>query len=537
MAGKSELIPADKLEAIRRAVPSPPMSQEHSTNLAAAVPLLDLEIITQAISTMEEASAASQGASPALVHIPRELWNALREVVKSPASKLPKALAHSSSFSQARDPTPSCGSSPMEMSPPSLGQLAAPVPLPPSFGDHPEAPIVLSSDESSAEQMPQGPPPGAPATGSQGGTRGRHGPLAPLGHDSTSPLSGTSSPTPHASGESALSEYSSGQDVAHPILLSSDHSSFHSSDRVSIPDMGSAHKGGKMSTGKATDQYEDASPAVLAWARYLNVIPAKDTKSITPDHEPLEVRCSLPILQLFATTPLTDGSVFNYEVMREVHEEAAGAMEGVMDKLNRVREGFSHYFLRDPIELLLLQDSVDGLHATIWRAHEGQIQAWTEHEVLSVYKRLSDICLSDILDLIKREATTEEITEAMKEDIALETRGKFKGCIAEEKTRTFETALEEARSDSLCNTCAQGTAEAAQRGRAYRNMLLSRAEAEAKIEADALFKSQLESAHSKLKHKVEAEVEVEHDEAIAERWSALKKSLAEMDFNARKDYV
>jgi hypothetical protein len=68
-------------------------------------------------------------------------------------------------------------------------------------------------------------------------------------------------------------------------------------------------------------------------------------------------------------------------------------------------------------------------------------------------------------------------------------------------------------------------------------MLLSRAEAEAKIEADALFKSQLESAHSKLKHKVEAEVEVEHDEAIAERWSALKKSLAEMDFNARKDYV
>jgi hypothetical protein len=212
-------------------------------------------------------------------------------------------------------------------------------------------------------------------------------------------------------------------------------------------------------------------------------------------------------------------------------------MEGVMDKLNRVREGFSHYFLRDPIELLLLQDSVDGLHATIWRAHEGQIQAWTEHEVLSVYKRLSDICLSDILDLIKREATTEEITEAMKEDIALETRGKFKGCIAEEKTRTFETALEEARSDSLCNTCARGTAEAAQRGRAYRNMLLSRAEAEAKIEADALFKSQLESAHSKLKHKVEAEVEVEHDEAIAERWSALKKSLAEMDFNARKDYV
>jgi hypothetical protein len=64
--------------------------------------------------------------------------------------------------------------------------------------------------------------------------------------------------------------------------------------------------------------------------RYLNVIPAKDTKSITPDHEPLEVRCSLPILQLFATTPLTDGSVFNYEVMREVHEEACYASLSVV---------------------------------------------------------------------------------------------------------------------------------------------------------------------------------------------------------------
>jgi hypothetical protein len=88
-----------------------------------------------------------------------------------------------------------------------------------------------------------------------------------------------------------------------------------------------------MSTGKPTDQFEDASPAVLAQAQYLNVILARDTKSITPDRELLEVRRSLPILQLFATTPLTDGSVFNYEMMREAHEEAEGAMIGITDSL------------------------------------------------------------------------------------------------------------------------------------------------------------------------------------------------------------
>jgi hypothetical protein len=43
--------------------------------------------------------------------------------------------------------------------------------------------------------------------------------------------------------------------------------------------MGLARRGGKMTTGKATDEMEGASPAVLARARYLNVVPARDTRS------------------------------------------------------------------------------------------------------------------------------------------------------------------------------------------------------------------------------------------------------------------
>jgi hypothetical protein len=53
-----------------------------------------------------------------------------------------------------------------------------------------------------------------------------------------------------------------------------------------------------------------------------------------------------------ATTPLTDGSVFNVETLREAHEEAVGALNSITMELNRVREGFSHYFLREPRSLL-----------------------------------------------------------------------------------------------------------------------------------------------------------------------------------------
>jgi hypothetical protein len=340
MAGRSELIPDDELEAIRKAVPSPPMSQEHSNNLATAVPLLDQATIHQTISTMEGAQLASQGGLPALASVPLEFWEALRKVARPPpASRLPEALTRSTSFSQARDPAASGGSSPMDISSPSSRLPTIPL----SPGAHPDAPIVLSSDESTVPQIF--------LPGASGNRRGSDTPPVHE-HASPNPPSGISSPIPHVSGESESSDFSSGQDAAHPISLSSDHSSFHSSNRVSIPDMGSAHRGGKMSTGKAMDQFEDASPVVLARARYLNVIPARDTKSITPEREPSEVRRTLPILQLFATTPLTDGSVFTHEAMREAHKEAAGAMAGITDELNRVREGFSHYFLKEPLVML-----------------------------------------------------------------------------------------------------------------------------------------------------------------------------------------
>jgi hypothetical protein len=190
-----------------------------------------------------------------------------------------------------------------------------------------------------------------------------------------------------------------------------------------------------------------------------------------------------------------------------------------------------------PEGALMPQDSVDGLRATIWRAHEGQIRAWTEREVLSVYSRLSDICLSDIVDKVQSEATVEQITDTIREEIGEETRGKYLGLIAQEKTRAYEAALDEARSEALKEAMELGRKEAAQKGRSYEKIQLDRAEDEARLEAARLFKNRLASERDKMAHKVDEEIRKERDLILAERRSALEAGLASMDWDARVDHI
>jgi hypothetical protein len=632
----------------RRAGVPPTLSQEQNAALEAAIAHIPPAIVNNEIVTMEEAIQASQGGpSPALTVVSDTFWEAVQLAL--PASGIPAEFTTAPAFTAARHSSQSAGSSPMDISSdlPSPGRLVAPVSPPRQLGDEPNAPIILSSDTD--EQIPSG----NPNTGGQS-VGGEAASPPPAEHEATSPLPASSMSGERPSDHFPSASVSFGDDAEHALELSSDSpaSSFHPSQADSIPDMGPACRGGKMTTGRPTDQFEDASLAVLARARYLNVIPARDTKSMTPEREPSEVARALPALQRLAVSSLSDKGVFNEEFLRNAQQEAAGTLQGITDELNRVREGFSHYFLRDPLTLLddpsvpiesehlrrmadivgailsggprttaegendvwaalptgdwyrlatsitasiargcirtlgigrkgdfdvepckdqflfdesltrphtqrdllmallaqvleelkdegalLPQDSCDGLRATVWRAHEGQIRAWTEREVMSVYSRLSDICLSDILDMLEREASVEEITDAMREEIEQETRGKHIGLIAIEKSKAYEAAVAQARADALREALATGAAEAAQKGRAYEKMILTRAEEEARIEGDRVYKSRLESLRTKMKRKAESEVEVEHATALAERCSALEDHLVSMDFNAHKDYV
>jgi hypothetical protein len=647
----------------RRAGVPPSLSQEQNAAVKAAIAHIPPPVVNSTIVEMETAITTSQGASPALTVVSDEFWNALQAVL--PASGIPPIVTEGPAFQEVRRPTTLEASSPMDTS---SDGISAPLPHSPSLitpfpalGDLPNAPILLSSDSDSPATVAACPPPrgeheAAPTliSAEDGPPPDGRGVLAPPSDHVASNEAANSDGIPIDSDGTPIDSVSSwGRDARHPLELSSDpsiHSSLRSSEIPDVPDMGPARRGGRMTTGKAMDVLENANPAVLARLRYSNVVPARDTRAISePVREPRETNV---ILRQFATTDLSDGSVFTYANLDNAHEEANTTLQGATDELNRVRLGFSHYYLRDPINLvedpsipiesnylrrmadivgavlcggpcstdksdedvygsllpgdwfrlatfltvaiargclrttnlakkgnfdvnpckddfehdsaiptpasqaallqalvtqiaeelqpngtLMPQDSVDGLRATIWRAHEGQIKAWTEREVLSVYSRLSDICLSDIVDKLQAEATVEQITDTIREEIAEETRGKFLGLIAQEKTKAYEAALGEARSEALKEALAQGKAEAVQKGKSYEKMQLDRAEDEARLEAAHIFKKRLDSARDKLAHQVETEIRKEYDQTVAERRSALEAGLAGMAWDARVDHI
>jgi hypothetical protein len=641
----------------RRAGIPPTLSQEQNAAVEAALSHIPPIVVNNTIVEMEKAVTTSQGGSPALTEVSEDFWNALQAAL--PASGIPNIITQGPAFQESRCPSTSGGSSLMDTSsngieaqPPHSPSLITPLP---ALGDIPSAPILLSSD--SETPTPTAAPP-LPT--------GEHEAADISEHTSASPslITGVVGATPsdHVSMESDApsnvtpidSVSSWGRDAGHPLELSSDpsvHSSLRSSEVPDVPDMGSARRGGRISTGKVTDAFEGASPAILARARYLNVVPARDTKSndTVPVTGPRETNATLC---KFALADLTDGKVFTYANMDAAHEEAIATLQGATDELSSVRLGFAHYYLRDPIALvedpsvpveseylrkmadvvgavlcggpcstlestddvyssillgdwfrlatfmtaaiargcicstnlakkgafavepckddfvtdslittpatqaallqavaaqiteelqpngaLMLQDSVDGLRATIWRAHKGQIRAWTEKEVLSVYSRLSDICLSDIMDKLEAEAPLEQITDAMKEEIAAETRGKFLGLIAQEKTKAYEAALSEARAVALKEAMARGKEEAMQKGRSYEKMQLDRAEEEARLEVVCVFKKRISSVRDKMTHQIDAEIRKERDQVLAERRSALEAGLAGMDWDARVDHI
>jgi hypothetical protein len=408
---------------------------------------------------------------------------------------------------------------------------------------------------------------------------------------------------------------SEGHDQAHAISItptnSSSHSSFHSSDRISVPDMGPIARGGKMQ-----DKVGREAAAQRALIEQVATTPLPhgevERTSLTPSLADEEVRLDQQNV-LVTRSLLSTGLAVDQLVTDQMAAEAARTNICTAGELNDAWLGYSHYFLREPITLLdeacvlvgspilrrmldvvgavlstgprwsedsdtdvwtmlppgdwfrvctyitaamtrgcvrttnitrmgnflfepcrddlihsnrlpppatqlsglqalvaqlqeelrpegalLPQDSVDGLRATIWRAHEGLIREATLAQVNSVYSRISTMGLAELVDKVMAEESMESITDTIRDDVREDIRGKFAGLIAAEKTKAYNAALDEARSEALKEAHAKGAREAEQKGRSYEAMLLSRAEDEAKIKADKEFNSCLMSERSKI---------------------------------------
>jgi hypothetical protein len=222
----------------RRAGIPPTLSQEQDAALEAAIAHIPVAVVNNTIATMEEAVQASQGGpSPALTVVSDNFWEALQLAL--PASGIPEQITSTPSFTEARHPSLSAGSSPMDISSdlPSPGRLAAPAPPPPQKGDAPDAPIILSSD-SDIQEIPN------PTANTE----------AHAESEAASPLPASSMSGERPSDHFPSASVSFGDDDEHALELSSDSplSSYHSSQAPDVPDMGPARKGGKMTSGRAT---------------------------------------------------------------------------------------------------------------------------------------------------------------------------------------------------------------------------------------------------------------------------------------------
>jgi hypothetical protein len=195
----------------RRAGIPPTLSQEQNAALEAAIAHIPPTTVNDTIVSMEEAVLASQGGhSPALTVVSDTFWEAIQLAL--PASGIHADITTTPPFTEARHPSQSMGSSPMDISSdlPSPGRLAAPAPSPLQLGDDPNAPIILSSDTDT--QVPSG----------VSNTRGQHvgneaaSPL-PAEHEASSPLPASSMSGERPSDHFPSASVSFGDDAAHAV--------------------------------------------------------------------------------------------------------------------------------------------------------------------------------------------------------------------------------------------------------------------------------------------------------------------------------
>jgi hypothetical protein len=266
----------------------------------------------------------------------RALLNELRKVVPLPASHLPEQIARTPSFQLARE-SGSKGSSPMDISPPPPGVLSD-THHDSRPGDFPELPIILSSDSDSGRPVAQPAP--VPNT--------RMGPVL---HDSSS----LSSFEDERNSDSVVSEISAGRDLAHAISITptdSIHSSFHSSDQISVPDMGPAARGGRMQDRSG---HEVAARLPQAVIDHIAAAPLPlreiEWSSMTPSISDEEVRLEQQNV-LVARSLLSTGLAVDQLITDQLAAEAARTNICTAGELNDAWLGYSHYFLREPITLL-----------------------------------------------------------------------------------------------------------------------------------------------------------------------------------------
>ncbi|KAN0130022.1 hypothetical protein V8E53_012176 [Lactarius tabidus] len=200
----------------------------------------------------------------------------------------------------------------------------------------------------------------------------------------------------------------------------------------------------------------------------------------------------------------------------------------------------------------LPQDSVDGIRATVWRAHEAQIRMAVTMKANEVEHCLTTMGLSELIDNLLNEAMESEITTTLKDDIALQIQSKHNNKCLETENKAYHEMINKAMTEGKAraakevlemyaviskNLRAQKERQVKEDADKYYQNLLDTAKEQARLKVDSEFSHLLADEQSAIAPRVDAEIALEHKKLVAEHCLAMEAQLKALTLEEEKKLV
>ncbi|KAN0135979.1 hypothetical protein V8E53_006140 [Lactarius tabidus] len=584
LSSQATVVAQEELDTIREAVPSPPETPSPETILEAVervLPALSNEVMNMSIQAMEQVLRQSTNPSALKLNdVPPEVWVALCTAVPARGSTLNDSISCSSSFAEARESNGSGASLPMDDSPTHAnttplflagssmaGQLSTSYhpqsievegPLLHVIGDQghlisvhssntsnhqaitaqlANAPALLSVPEERLTPSYQIPPEAYNATLSL-----RSLASMPIRGNSIGLITGQNDRYFEAVGlmdtiRDELNQAAEGHShyfLSEPLTILQDPAFPIQSDELCrILDLAAA----ALSVGPRTDNTDDVWSLLRPSDWYCAA-----------------THTMVAILRGCVRTKNV-GRLGNFPLhpLRNTYRRAdtLPAVDTQRDLLEAISLQIAEHLSLDNSPYLP-QDSVDGIRATVWHTHEAQIRMAVTEKANEVEHKLTTMGLSELIDNLLNEASIEDISNTVKEDIALQTHSKYNNMRLDAENKAFHQMINQAMEEGKAratkealetytvtskNLCKMKERQATVDADKYYQNLLNKAKEQARLKADSEFLRLLADERSAIAPRVDAEIAIKHKKLVAERRKATEAQLQALTIEEEKTLV
>ncbi|KAN0130457.1 hypothetical protein V8E53_011720 [Lactarius tabidus] len=464
-----------EFEQLCQLVPSQPegVPQEAIINAARiAIPFLDIDLLNSSIAIMENMGKHTDLSTLPVAAVPPEIWAALRAAIPSQGSHISSAVTSSPAFSKARA-TVSGDSSPMDDSPTGM-------PLPPIFLEASTLQDTPLNNEANPIWVSSG------DENPQANRQAFNDCMCSFSVDHTP---GTYSVTPnhtispHADSRAvstrAMIASQNGQDNFLDTLMSSNTLIANAEITVqqTLEELNKGVEGYSHYFLRESLTLCD-EPAIEVASPHLQHI--LDITGTALSMGPCNKQDSdFPMRMCMHTQSSMHGQFPSPPPTRFIHlGNNLPELETQTDTLKAMAMQIIENLQLDN-GLIMPQDSIDGIHSTVWHVHEAHIRAIVKHEALKVEHRLSTMGLLDLIDKLECNAPMEEITDTLCDNIMEQIHSKYNNELLVAKLKAYKQAIKEAEQARH--------AEATASIKPYENNLMEKAKDQACLKADSEF--------------------------------------------------